>query len=344
MKAVTLALSLFAMLLVSPAVAQSSCGDLMENYRVGATPEEIAAATGPGIDGCTSSQQALFRLNGPALDVALPASQADVIGTWLGDDVLLYVQGLVVAGQEVLRISAGEGGGIVVEQFWFKAIPPGQRMPYWDMETGYAGLVSRIEYGGTSFEGQWELSFGDPASYTGLTFEHERSHDLFVMQQLHRTETGGLLLALAGDTLVMRGEVLSQPLRLPLRPTLATFTRAADGSHDLALQLVVIFQQSQARFFECLTHQISEGAGPFADAVAPYGMAEVQVLADRLFEAEVSRDAVMQTFSSDMTETETVAAREAMIAAVDAIEAAQAEPLYAAIEAAMTAPDACVQF
>jgi len=325
----------FLAALAPAAHAQPTCGDVMVTFRVGATDAEIAAATAPGIAGCSAAQRALFRVNGPALDAAVPVPGVDLVGTWLGDDVALAVQGIVTAGQEVLRITPGADGGLVVEQFWYRVTVPGRNLPYWTVGEGYAGRLMRVEIAPDGAPGDYTVRFDRPATFDGLTFEFERSYELFVLSRLHRFDRD-VTLRRAGDTLVLEGEVLTQPMRDPV-PRVATYTRVEAAALDTAFLTVLFAGVSQTRYLECLVHQLSDGGGPFLDRIAPFGVSDLSAHTRAAMALWLERAALLSTLRDDPTEAEL--ARFGVLS--DAIGAQRETPNGAAVRAAFAADDLC---
>ena len=112
---------------------------------------------------CTAAESAMFVANHHAIkDAAPPKDQSELYGTWLGDFTLHYLAGLVVAGQEVLRIEPiAVGDRLRVTQYWFKASVP-RDFP-WNEAAGYHGIVAVADLPGR--KGKWSYDpFGDSAS------------------------------------------------------------------------------------------------------------------------------------------------------------------------------------
>ena len=259
--------------LASSAAAQD-CAALMQSFRVAAPPPSLSAMVGEAPEGfgCSAAEMAMFQANHAAIAVAEPpADPADLYGTWLGDDVILAVAGITVAGQEVLRLGPGEDGGLAVTQYWYKAVTPNSPALPYDPEAGYLGLVAEgtLPPSGPPGRFEGELLGEAEIAYGTLRLEYERSHDLWVRARLNRFERP-VEMALAGDTLVIRSDQVT-PVKRSLAEQVDTFTRVAPGAPDLALLIVSFLEISQTAHFECFVHQLSDGRGPLLEALAPHG-------------------------------------------------------------------------
>ncbi|MDF0600109.1 hypothetical protein P1J78_05140 [Psychromarinibacter sp. C21-152] len=276
-----------------PAAAQD-CATLMAAFRVPEPPRNVRAPAPPTEAlGCTRDQLAMFQKNLAAIAEAAPvAGPEQLYGTWLGDNVLGYVAGIMVPGQEVLRIAPGEApGSLHVRQYWIKAVlPDGAPMP-WTPGAGYAGLLSegRLIPGGGR-KGGYTRDYDDSFAYSGRSFEFDRSVDLFVKFSVNYFERP-LAFLRDGDTLVIRYNRMDPYMREDTEDT-ATFTRVADDAPDIAILLVAAGELSQAQHFDCLSHQISEGQGPLFDALAPLSPAETVRLLEPVAMADAERYAL----------------------------------------------------
>lgn len=253
-----------------PGQAASDCAVWMEAFRVpppaGPVPE--VGETGPDWT-CPPDRTAMFLKNYNAIGKAdTPAEPEDLYGTWLGDDVLLYVTGAAVPGQEVLRIAPmAAQDGIAVRQLWYKAITaPGTAYP-WDIGQGYTGVIAEGVLAPQDQPGTYRARYDAPIRYGGLNFEYERGFDLFVKARINHFQ-GPVSFSRVGDTLVMTTETMDPLLREP-ESRIVTYTRVDETAPDLAIMLVRLLNISQARHFECFIHQISDGKGSLIDAMAP---------------------------------------------------------------------------
>ena len=111
-QAILAALALLASpLLGSAPLAAQDCAELRASFAVAEPPADggipasaLAWLEDEVVPGCTAAETAMFHANyGAAARAEPPASVDQLYGTWLGDDVLLYVAGIVVPGQEVGR-------------------------------------------------------------------------------------------------------------------------------------------------------------------------------------------------------------------------------------------------
>ncbi|MCR8725328.1 hypothetical protein [Frigidibacter sp. ROC022] len=263
-----------------PGLAGPDCARLMASFRVPAPGATVAGTQGMRLAGCSAAETTMFRANLDAARKAVPVQDPSrLYGTWLGDDVLDYVAGIAVPGQEVLVIGPGEGPGqIAFRQYWIKASVPAGPESLWDETGTYQGLLAEGvldpqgdapgRYGVQPFSDMPMIRYHHPV------LEWERSANLGVWQRLNHFEQP-LTFALAGEVLVAQTQKRSWPGREDT-PALVTYTRVAEGAPELALLMVQVLELSQAKNFDCLTHQISEGQGPLVQALAPVTLEEVR--------------------------------------------------------------------
>lgn len=267
----------------------------IEPLRDGVTAEAAGLQEATGAEGlfdCSSDQTLQFSLNLNALRDAVPVEDtAQLHGTWLGDDVLMYLAGVVVPGQEVLKIAAGpEPGSLHIRQYWIKTGAGPDRALPWVAGEGYAGLVTETwlfrDDPGKGFRADY---FGSENRHGNLSLEVDRAYDLVVKQWLDRF-SAQVWPALDGNALVLRHE-RQDGLTREYSEVVATFTRVAEGAPDAAILLVAALEVSQAQNFECFTNQISAGRGPLIDALAPEGVDGVVAMLERraLLVAEIER-------------------------------------------------------
>ncbi|MCG6902212.1 MAG: hypothetical protein LJE68_05970 [Rhodobacter sp.] len=263
------------------AVAQADeCADLRRVLRVPDAVVKVPPGNpGAAVADCSIEETAMFQKNYNAIAHAQPPDDASrLYGTWLGDDVLMTIAGLAAPGQEVLKISAGAApDSLQIRQYWIKAaFPEGQEFP-WEDAAGYGGWVSAGTVFADGGPGRYRAEpYQDSFRYSGISFEFGRSDDLWVKSQVNHFE-GGIGLALDGAALVLRSET-RDPRTLQLAPRVTTYTRVAEGAPDLAILLVAMTELSQARTFECFTHQISDRAGPLIDAIAPLSPEDLRAM------------------------------------------------------------------
>ncbi len=255
------------------------CAELMHAFAV-PKPEVSLSAGNGGVElsDCSLGETAMFLKNYNAISRAVPVTElGELYGTWLGDDVLSYVGGVTVAGQEVLRIAPDTDGKLGIEQFWIKAVAiPGQIWP-WDAQLGYRGQVAHGTLAKLGNDGRYSGKLGDATVfYDGRSVEWTRDHDLFVKSRLNRFETA-VDFALDDDVLVMRYET-RHFMTFEITKDVVTYTKVADHAPDQAILLIVSAKLSQAQYFDCLTHQITRGQGPLLDALAPRTLAEVETM------------------------------------------------------------------
>lgn len=309
------------------AVAQS-CTDLMRSHAV---PEPIVEVHGVplmgGILDCTFSQTAMFERNYNAIAAATPISEsAEIYGTWLGDNVLQYVQGLVVPGQEVLRITPGvDAGSIRIRQYWIKAsLPVGYSFP-WDAEDGYQGLVTETVLLPDQRKGKFKADiYGRGSHYSEHSFEFDRSYDLWVKSHLNYFEDS-VDFALDGDALVLRFS-RREPILREFTPDLATFSRVANGAPDFAILLIKALELSQARNFDCFTNQISAGKGALIDAMAPSSAQEIRRILGQMASVQIKLDSLIAENRSGAASSD--AHREAMMIVMEESIELRSTPVF----------------
>ncbi|SNS61667.1 hypothetical protein [Antarctobacter heliothermus] len=266
---------LCACLLVLPGLARAdvTCAEMQAAFHVPPPPTGVSEDP-DGPLGCSIEALKMFVVNHSALAEAVPVSDlSDLHGAWLGDRVFPYLSGIRVAGQELLVFAPGpEPDTVAVTQYWMKAMS-GPSNALWSDDGGYVGVATEVvlERAGDGKFGVFRS--GTSIRYGGLLLELERSRDLAVKAQLNHFELP-FALRLAGDVLVLEGAHREPATRIPVDYA-RSYTRVAPGAAEQALTLVISFSLSQARFFDCLTHQISNGAGPLYEAM---GAADVSAL------------------------------------------------------------------
>lgn len=218
-----------------------------------------------------------------------------IYGTWLGDDVLLVILGVIVPGQEVLRISAAPDGRIMIEQFWYKSVVPEQSEDLmWGEDGTYQGRVMTGVFERGSTEGQWHGPQFMDETYTfyhDITFDYGRAEQLFVMTRLNHFELP-VRFRHSGDVLVLDTQGFVMPDRFAQARTV-TYSRVDDHAPDLAMQIVRSMLISATEHFDCLTHQISAREGPFFDAMAPYTFDDIETAITQKHATEISMMAQM---------------------------------------------------
>ena len=313
--------------------AQADCADLRAAFA-------ILDPTGFQPDGsgeCTPQEWAMFRANGAAIDQArAPEDPAALYGTWLGDDVYLYVTGVMIAGQEVLVIRPGlSDGQLHVTQYWYTYSTVSDSDGWADGE--YPGLVADIYLTpGTGGAYEVELFGGlpgdpEPITYGTASLGWERSEDLRIKSDLNYFERE-VSFRLADDVLVVDAERL-EPLLRDTKPVVRTFTRIEDGVPDLALKLTVLYEISFAQNFDCLSHQLSGGPGPFLASAGVADAREIKELAAKALEINARRAAAMT-----LAKAGDEAARDTWLAATDEMLAFMKEPLPMRLEEVLRDP------
>jgi len=272
------------------------CASLMQGFRV---PPPPAVAPTLRLEGehygtlfdCPPEVVAMFQANHAAIAAAEPPAElSDLHGTWLGDDVLLYLAGIALPGQEVLRIGPGPTPGTLrFEQLWYKAQTPDRPFMLWEQGRGYSGMVAEGVLEPDATPGTFRVNPADESAirYGTARLEHSRGEDLWVRQRLNRFE-GSVTPTLHGDVLVLRAEVID-PLARSVSMLTDTYARVADTAPDRAILLVAALEVSQAVFFDCLTHQLTDGEGPLIDALAPFSQDEVATTLEALLSLRLRR-------------------------------------------------------
>lgn len=331
-------LVLLACLMLLPLAAHAQgCFPLMQAFRANLPPVGVPLPPGPQVPGCTALESAGFVANLSAVPASMPATAEALAGTWLGDDVALYLSGQVLAGQEVLEIGPGpEPGSLSVVQYWYRPIL-GNGVQPWNGSEGYAGRVAAgvlLPLAG----GAWAQPDFGPGRFTygGIAFYDERSEDLWMKDRINHFDRQVRLRA-AGDVLVLEAERLEQPGRTPWR-SLATYTRVTPEAPDLAIAVSALLEAPMGRVFDCYTHQFSEGAGPVIDALGPGGM---EAAAAALLELRLAYERLGALM--DAARRGDMPKQEDMAAAVEARQAALARPVIQALDrlARGEAPDGC---
>lgn len=295
------------------ASADLGCQALLDIFRAPLPAAEVQAYSDPE-QKCSKTALGMLQINQNALNEAQPAMDpTKLYGTWLGDDVLSYVMGVTVPGQEVLVISPGSRPyTLTVQQYWMKAVAPYHQEPLWDTEGSYQGQIAKVELYQSSDE-IWRVEeFENPPVFGARQIEHERHHDLWIKSQLNHFELGPKLL-MAEDTLVLSGERFV-PLTRKTQTYDMTYTRVANGAPEMALAMAAAFEFSQTQTFECLTHHISDGRAPFLAALGGLDIQGLDVVLRemignvsrretldkklRAIESESERDALMSEMKS----------------------------------------------
>lgn len=260
------------------ALAGPDCDALRQSFRIPA-PDPGVHGIGFRLADCDPEEVAMFKANWNAVAKAESAdapAKEDLYGTWLGDDVLSYVAGVTVPGQEVLRIGPSEvPDRIATTQSWYKAATPNLPSLPWSDPEGYLGIVAEGELVSDVAPGQWAMDpFGARSiRYGAYPLEWERSYDLYVRGELNHFERS-LAFRIVGDVLVMEAEVMN-PISRETTVKQLTYTRVPDLAPDLALLTGVAMERSQAQTFDCFTHQLGEADSPLLQAMAPLTVDEM---------------------------------------------------------------------
>lgn len=323
------------LVLLSPPAGAVTCAEMQAAFQVPA-PEGAESEDPDGSFGCSRAAMAMFEVNAIAVEQAQPVEDlAQLHGTWLGDRVLSYLEGITVPGQEVLVFAPGEAPGTVnVTQYWMKAAAFQAPESLWSEEGRYIGIAAEatLEPDGG---GQIVVAdYGEAIRYGYRRLEHERSSDLWVKTQLNHFELP-FALRLHGDVLVLDGGLRSAVTRQSAAYS-RSYTRVAPDAAELALATVMAFEISQGRNFDCLAHQITAGEGPLFEALAPAGIAELDALLRRLIGFGVRRDrlsAAIGAAEKDPAELERLT--EEFVATVDAFGAFMEDPANAALVSAV---------
>ncbi|WP_323771118.1 hypothetical protein [Antarctobacter sp.] len=281
---------IFAGLLLLPGLVRAdvTCAEMQAAMRVPPPPSGVSDDPG-GPLGCSRDALQMFVLNETALAEAVSVTDlSELHGVWLGDLVLQYLLGVTVPGQEMLVFGPGkEPGTLAVTQYWMKAVAPPANS-FWTEDGTYLGVAAEAMLERDK-DGAFNVAqYGDAIRYGSVQLEHERSYDLAIKAQLNHFELG-FDLRLAGDVLVLEGALRDPGTRDPMEYA-RTYTRIAPGAAELALATIATFELSQSRNFDCLTHQISDGAGPLIDAVGADGIAGLRDLILRLIANGMRRE------------------------------------------------------
>ncbi|KUF12258.1 hypothetical protein [Pseudoponticoccus marisrubri] len=265
----TILATLLASLWAAPreAAADARCDTLLEMFR--AEPPALASPLArKGAFGCTLVELQMLRVNANAVADAWPVTEARQLhGYWLGDDVLDYVEGRRTPGQELLVFGPDETPGVVtLTQYWLKAAVPFWTGPLWSTEGRYRGRVAQGRLTRDD-AGQWSDDPFEPTlRYDGRQLEYSRASDLWTKTRINHFEFE-ITLRRADDTLVLESRH-RDPRTNSFSQNVTTYTRVAPGAARDALALVAALEISQARNFDCLAHQLSEGQGPLFDVLA----------------------------------------------------------------------------
>ncbi|WP_417207027.1 hypothetical protein [Antarctobacter sp.] len=268
--------------------ADVTCAEMQTALRVPPPSSGVSEEPG-GPLGCSRDALKMFVLNETALAEAGPVTDlSELHGVWLGDLVLPYLLGVTVPGQEVLEIAPGrEAGTLTVTQYWMKAVSPPSG-PLWSEEGDYLGVAARAVLEQDSDGAFVVARQGEKIRYGSVQLEFERSYDLVVKMQLNHFELP-FTLRLAEPVLVLEG-ALRDPVTRDPQNYARTYTRIAPGAADLALGTILAFSLSQSRNFDCLSHQISDGAGPLIDAVGADGIEGLRDLVRRMIANGMRRE------------------------------------------------------
>lgn len=278
------------LLCLCPALARAdvTCAEMQAAYRV--PPPLTGASEDPdGALGCTHEALKMFVLNLHAMDKAVPVEDlSELHGAWLGDQVLSFLLGATVPGQEVLIFAPGERPDQVkVTQYWMRAAAmPGA--PLWTEDGRYTGIgAEAVLFRGS--DGMFSVPrVGGALTYGTALLEPERSYDLMVKRQLNHFELP-FSLRRQEDVLVLEGQ-LRDPATREAQDYVQTYTRIAPEAAELALATVLSFEISQGRYLDCLAHQISDGEGPLFDLLSPEGLPELEQFVRRTIGEGIRRD------------------------------------------------------
>ncbi|WP_425072634.1 hypothetical protein [Sagittula sp. S175] len=299
--------------------AMADCATYQRAYRVAPPASGVSEDQG-GPLGCSTEALEMFEINKVALAEARPVADIrDLHGAWLGDAVLAQVSFIEVPGQELLVFAPGDGPNTVeVTQYWMKAASFG-RVPNWSVDGEYTGIVARtvLEKQGRRYVAPEE---GTGVEYGGATLEFSRGADLHVKARINHFDMP-LAFGLAGDVLVLEGTV-RDPVTREEQPYARSYTRIDAGAAKTALGLVMAFEQSQTVHFDCVAHQLSDGAGPFVDAMGQGMEGLAAFVADQVGQSVRIAGLKVSAEAGD------VAAREALQAAMEGRIAQYSDPAY----------------
>ncbi|NJM82701.1 MAG: hypothetical protein HC844_09510 [Tabrizicola sp.] len=292
---VALGLMFLPVLLVPVHAESASCDSIMQAMRIPQPEAEPTLKLLPPIADCTQAQSGMFAMNSNALARATPASPDQIYGTWLGDDVYHYSLGLTLPGQEVITIAEGSAPGeIMIRQAWFHLSYEAADAANFDDEGRWIPYVAKGVLLAADDPGSYRPDHMNPIDYPALPMSGERALDLWRMERINHFD-GVVSFAVDGETLVLSTEFLAQPFRTPERRT-ATFSRVSPGAPDLAIATIDAIGLTVSGNFDCLTHQISEGHGPFIDALGPDGLKAWREHMAKLHVATSERNAFMARF------------------------------------------------
>lgn len=327
---IRLAPVLAPLLLAGPAAADVTCAQMQAALHV--PPPAVGPSEDPnGPLGCTRAALAMFEINRIALERAeVPADLSALHGSWLGDRVLSYLSGETVPGQELLVIGPGEEPETLhVTQYWLKAAAPRVEVPLWSEEGRYLGVTAEATLLPQGDGTLAPAGFGEGVVYGERQLEFERSYDLWTKMELNHFELP-LELRLFEDVLVLKGDLRNPVTRQP-QAYARSYTRVAPGAAELALAVVTAFELSQARHFDCLAHQVSDGTGPLFDAIAPEGRPELEALMGALIGMGVQRIRLGEEMRQTEDSAERARLRDALGAWLDSYTALTREGPQAAL-------------
>jgi hypothetical protein len=305
----------------------TTCEELMAAHRA-PLPKGRMINPPSGFMDCSLAEARTFILNENAVAEAVPVTELDKLhGTWLGDDEWLSMMN-ITNGQEVLRLGPAESGDLIAfEQLWYTAVRLPNERPLWDEEGNYAGWVSRgvlkpnVTDGTFSeaFVGGVHPDYAFSINYSGREFTWPRSLDLLIGNWLNYFERP-VSFALSGDTLVVTYEI-SDPL-LPLargEKGHSTFSRVDPEAPELALSIIEYFELSHRAYFDCLTHELSDGESRLHQMLEPHGLDKVARFVREVFRAREAMRASLERvkFAKDLSQSETDIASFEMSAARD---------------------------
>ena len=319
-------LALLVCLLPAAGRADVTCAEMQAALHV--PPPVGAVSEDPeGPLGCSRQALEMFALNTVAVaEAALVTDLSQLHGAWLGDLVLPYLLGITVPGQEVLFFAPGDDPDTVrVTQYWMRALTL-PHSPLWSDEGQYVGVAAEatLERDG---DGRFKVAdFGESLRYGTLRFEDPRSYDLMVKAQLNHFELP-FSLGRSGDVMVLDGALRDPTTRDP-RAYKRTYTRIAPEAAELALATVLSFELSQARYMDCLAHQITEGRGPLFDALGEDGLPSLERFVRRTIGDGVRRDRLARDLRAAKDKARRDALKAEMKETMDAYVARIKDPAY----------------
>lgn len=237
--------------------------------------------------GCSLREMAMLTADFAAIDTAAPpADPAALAGTWMSDDILLGVAGVMVPGQEVLVIgdpvpdtgnprAMPPAGSLPVSQYWFHGFNPGTQ-PVWNEKDEYFGLILSGHLVPDGAGGYAASHLPPLLDYAGITILPERTEDLFLKSRLNlfQRDVG---LALAQDTLVLTYDA-PIPIARIWSERIRTYHRVSPGAPEAALRMVRGADLSMMPNFNCLALKISAEDPALLAAIAPMTLAEFDAL------------------------------------------------------------------